>query len=220
MKTIKHILVGVFVLLCIHFGYSQDRSITERTFTIQSTEKFTPLRLLKESGEILSHRMNCMSLRDFSVANDDAGSAQIIKITDTIETVHLKDLLTAPGKVNFYENSNRNDSLVPIFTQKSTRAIILEAHADFSDKMNPALCITLNEDLRTTFKEATKRNINKSISLVVDNKVIASPRVVDEIAGGQITMTGRGFSKTEVMKLAAIISSGELPVKLTIVSVK
>jgi SecD/SecF fusion protein len=60
--------------------------------------------------------------------------------------------------------------------------------------------------------------MNKPIAFVIDDKVYAAPRILGEIPHGKISLSGRGFSKSEVRKLVAIISSGPIPLKFTIVS--
>ena len=220
MKAIRNILAGVILLLFMQSGYSQKPALKERVITLQSQGKDTSSRLLQESAEIISERLTYMSLLDFSITKDESKSALIITVKDTIGNELLKDILTAPGKLNFYENAGRNDSLVSIFGSKSTREIIMEAHADFSNKEYPALCITFKENLWETFKDATARNIDKPITLMIDGKVYASPRVNGEIPKGKITLTGSGFSKTQVRKLVAVISNGELPLKFILISVK
>jgi len=60
--------------------------------------------------------------------------------------------------------------------------------------------------------------MNKSIAFVIDNNVYSAPRILGEIPHGKISLTGGGFSKTEVRKLVAIISNGILPLKFTVVS--
>ena len=64
----------------------------------------------------------------------------------------------------------------------------------------------------------TIRNMNKPVAFVVDDKVYSAPLIKDKISHGKISLTGGGFSKTEVRKLVAIISSGPVPLKFTIVS--
>ncbi|MCX6281167.1 MAG: hypothetical protein NTU51_04335 [Bacteroidetes bacterium] len=220
MKTIRNILTGVIILLFMYSGYSQEPAPKMRVITLQGQGEDTSSRLLGESAEILSARLTCMSLRDFSVTKNEVKSALIVTVKDTISTGLLQDILTAPGKLNFYENAGRDDSLIPIFKQRSTREIILEAHADFSNKEHPELCITFRENLWDIFKEATARNIDKPITLMIDGNVNASPRVNAEIAGGKITLTGKGFSKSEVRKLVALCSNGELPLKFIMICVK
>jgi hypothetical protein len=94
---------------------------------------------------------------------------------------------------------------------------IEEAHADPSNPEHPVLCISLKENVWPLWKEATARNIDNIVTLVIDGKVCFAPRIRSEIPHGKISLTGRGISLFEVRKLAAIISNGTVPVKFKVV---
>lgn len=94
----------------------------------------------------------------------------------------------------------------------------MEAHADFENPEHPTLCISFKEKVWKLWEVTTVKNMNKPIAFVVDNKVCAAPHVMDKILYGKISLAGGGFSKTEVRKLVAIISSVTLPLKYTILS--
>jgi SecD/SecF fusion protein len=97
---------------------------------------------------------------------------------------------------------------------------ISEAHPDYSDPEHPVLSITFKEKVWNSLKYATIRNMNKPIALVIDSKVYFAPRIMGEIPHGKISLSGGGFSKTEVRKLAAILSNGALPLKFIITANK
>jgi len=65
--------------------------------------------------------------------------------------------------------------------------------------------------------DATRRNINKAIAIVLDNKVIYAPVLKDAIEGGKCSITGILTKKNEVQYLTALCNNGELPVSFTIV---
>jgi hypothetical protein len=95
---------------------------------------------------------------------------------------------------------------------------VREAHADFKDPSLPELCLTFHEKVWKQFENITVRNMNKPLAIIIDGEVYAAPRILGKISGGKIALTGGGFSKTEVRKLAAIISGGALPLKFSPVS--
>lgn len=64
--------------------------------------------------------------------------------------------------------------------------------------------------------EATKRNMNHSIAIVLDNKVIYAPKVKSEISGGICSITG-DFTEAEARSFAALVNNGELPVEFKLV---
>jgi preprotein translocase subunit SecD len=91
-------------------------------------------------------------------------------------------------------------------------------HADLNNPEYPTLCITFKENKWKVWENMTTRNMNKPVAFIMDDKVYSAPQIKDTISHGKISLTGSGFSKTEVRKLVAVISSGPVPLKFTIVS--
>lgn len=79
------------------------------------------------------------------------------------------------------------------------------------------LHIELNEEGSKAFSDMTAGSVDKSIALVIDNRVISSPRVASAITGGKIDITG-DFSTDQVRVLTAILNNGNkiLPFPLKI----
>lgn len=64
--------------------------------------------------------------------------------------------------------------------------------------------------------DATKRNLSKAIAMVMDNNVIFAPTVNEEITGGNCSISG-DFTPEELRYIAAVGSSGALPVSFVVV---
>ena len=64
--------------------------------------------------------------------------------------------------------------------------------------------------------DATRRNVNKAIAIVLDNRVLYAPVLRDAIEGGKCSITGN-FTQAEVRYFAALCNNGELPVSFKIV---
>jgi len=64
--------------------------------------------------------------------------------------------------------------------------------------------------------EITKQNINNSIAIVIDNRVICSPVIRAAIENGKCMITGN-FTETDVKLFAAFGSHGELPATFEVV---
>ena len=95
--------------------------------------------------------------------------------------------------------------------------ILSEAHADLTHPNQPELCIAFKEIAWQLWKDLTIRNMDKPVAFVIDGKVYFAPRIRSEIPHGKISLTGGGFSKSEVSKLASIISNGAVPLKFKVV---
>jgi len=181
----------------------------------------------KQSSGCIREASKSLHLRD----SIHSGSECILGYSEAKDTISINSCLTSnevrillpkqlrllwtifPGDDKLY-NLYCLSSSDRTFNEKD----INEAHADFTNPEFPTLSITFNEKVWNLWKDLTIKNMNKSVALVIDDKVYSAPRILGEIPRGKISLTGGGFSKTEVRKLVAIISSGILPLKFTVVS--
>lgn len=77
--------------------------------------------------------------------------------------------------------------------------------------------VSLNFDSEGTnlFAQLTKRNINKTIAIYLDDQIISAPVVNTEIVNGEAVITGN-FSLDEAKQLAGRLNEGALPIPLTL----
>jgi preprotein translocase subunit SecD len=76
--------------------------------------------------------------------------------------------------------------------------------------------VKFKEEAIELWSDATRRNMNKTIAFVLDNKVIFSPRVNEAIDGGNCQISG-DFTEDQVRYIAALGNNGELPVNFEVV---
>jgi len=88
--------------------------------------------------------------------------------------------------------------------------------AKTGDEKDLRILIKLNEKGRGIFAEATKRDLHKSIAIVIDDRVFSWPVVQSEISGGEIEVTGR-FTENEARYLPVLFNSERLPLDFNIV---
>lgn len=79
--------------------------------------------------------------------------------------------------------------------------------------------IEMNDPGSIFWNQLTKKNIGKSIAIVLDGHVCSYPRVNSEIEGGNFTITGN-FTEKEAKELATILKSGRLPVSVKVIQQK
>jgi len=208
MKTLRYILLGIMLIIIIPVCNSQTPGKAKQVITLQSVPENAPSKLLSESKEMLSRRLKLMSLRDVQITQNNTKSELVITVGDTISNVTLSEILLIQGYVSF-----KADSILVLNKEN-----LLEVHADFDNPELPTLCITFKENKWKVWEGMTARNINKPVAFVIDDKVYSAPLIKDKISHGKISLCGGGFSKTEVRTLVAIISSGPVPLKFTVVS--
>ena len=210
MKTLKYILMGILFIAIIPLCNSQVPGKSKQVITLKSVPENVSVKLLSESKEILLKRLAFMRLRDIQITQNDKRSELVVSVNDTISHKTLSELLLIQGHLKFYCVSAATDTL--------NEHDILEAHADLNNPKQAVLTITFKENAWKMLENTTSRNKNKPLMFVMDNKVYSTPVISDVISHGKISLTGSGFSSTEVRKLAAIISGGTLPLNFTVVS--
>lgn len=208
MKTLRYIILGIMLITIIPVSNSQNPEIPKQVVTLKSMAENAPSKLLDESKEVLIQRLTYMNVHDVQITQNNAKSELVVTVGDTISKAMLSEILLIQGQVSL-----KADSILVLNKEN-----LLEAHADFSEPKFPTLCITFKENKWTELESMTARNINKPVAFVVDDIVYAAPVINEKIAHGKISLTGGGFSKTEVRKLVAVISSGPMPLKFKIVS--
>ena len=79
------------------------------------------------------------------------------------------------------------------------------------------IALELNESGTQKFAEITSKNLNKAVSIKMDDVVLCSPKVQSVITEGQCTITG-SFTAEEASVLANQINGGALPFALKAIS--
>ncbi len=83
----------------------------------------------------------------------------------------------------------------------------------------PVIAFKLKSDGAKIFADYTSQNINKFLTIVLDGKVISSPRINDAITDGQGVISGQ-FTIQTANALAIQLKYGALPVPLKIIEYK
>ena len=83
------------------------------------------------------------------------------------------------------------------------------------DPQDLKIQIKLNSSAIALFADATEKNLNKSIAIVIDDQVYSWPVVRSAIKGGEIEVTGN-FTKNEVNYFPAVFNSPQLPLDFKI----
>ncbi len=81
---------------------------------------------------------------------------------------------------------------------------------------NPSVSMSMNAEGASIWARLTKDNIGKQIAIVLDGLVYSYPNVINEITGGNSSITGN-FDVQEAEDLANVLRSGKLPAPATII---
>ena len=86
-------------------------------------------------------------------------------------------------------------------------------HLDKNSSREYAVSLTLTDEGKTKFAEATEANVGKQIAIVYDNQILSAPKVNEAITGGQAQITGMSDVE-EAQNLASYIRIGSLSIEL------
>lgn len=93
---------------------------------------------------------------------------------------------------------------------------VTEASQSYDDKGKPDIVFDLDNFGANKWAQITKRNVGKPVAIVLDNTVYSAPNVINEITGGNSSITGN-FSLEVASDLANILKTGKLPAPAKIV---
>lgn len=165
---------------------------------------------LEKTKQLLDLRVNKLGVAETTV-NIEGDRRIRVDIPGQFDSKEIVDSLQKTGNLTF-KDSEGNEVLngkdveeASVMTDNSTG--------------KPVVTLKLNEEGKQKFAEATEKNLNKTISIYMDEDLISSPVVESVISGGEAIITG---SKTidEAKNLAGLINSGALPVTLKVASIE
>jgi len=80
----------------------------------------------------------------------------------------------------------------------------------------PVVSIAFDDSGKQKFAELTQNNLNKTIAIVLDNKIVSAPTVSVAITDGKAVITGSKDVK-EAQKLASRLKEGALPISAKLI---
>jgi len=115
MKLLKYFLLGVIILIVLFSSscnsLSKKDSNQNQIITLKSTSISFPIQLLDESGKVISMRLKCLNVNNFTIDNDVENSSLVINIEDKVDIPSISSSLLAWGKVNFFETYTRDETI-------------------------------------------------------------------------------------------------------------
>ncbi len=206
------------------FPKNWDIKVVEKLITQKGVFAFYETYNKTELTELLNGDKHLFSL----LKNDDDKGADI-GCTSASEIEKVNDYLSSTGlnqKCKFSWEQLSKDSEVCLFALipdnlngEIIRGSDIESIQSEEDKTSKTFYIEiqLKEAMEKAWADATKRNMNKAIAILLDDNVLSAPIVRSEINGGKCSISG-DFTQTEVRYFAALGNNGVLPVSFKIVN--
>jgi preprotein translocase subunit SecD len=174
---------------------------------MESTDVNSSEEELRRSSDIMAGRLKDAGISIFDI--DIEPGKIILKVEEQYATDKIKNMLIARGRFEFREPGTQR----VILEGKSIES--MKSAVDQSDR--PYAAIQFKKEAVSLWAEATRKNLNKSIAVVLDNQVIYDPLVREVIPNGSCIITGN-FTAEELQYFSILGNNGELPVSFRIVN--
>lgn len=173
---------------------------------------------------VIENRVNMFGISESTVrtSNYEGKDRIIVELPGISDTQSAIDLIGETAQLIFAEvieetpldGSTPSAKLIPT---DLTGADLEKAEVIFDRNTgSPNISIQFTEEGGKKFSEITKRNIGKQLPIVLDNQLISSPTVQEQIVGGNAQITGT-FTVEEAKSLAIQLNAGALPVPVNLI---
>lgn len=209
---------------------------TELTYQADLSASSDKLKDLTNLENVLRGRIDELGVSEPTIQT--AGSDKIIvdlpgiknidqaisRIGDTYELVFMESTTDETGGVQLQDYYDPSFTY-PGYWKKTdlTGRELASAEATFSSSQttgsqsSPVVTIKFNNTGKEKFAELTKKDLNKQIAIVLDNKVVSAPTVQVEITNGSAEITGSKTIK-DAQALANRLNEGMLPVPTKLIA--
>lgn len=205
---------------------TEDTTTTNSQMTQEQFEKENPLfaLLIPNIGTNESNQQfyNPGPVIGYATAFDTAKIGGYLRMPQ-IKTILPKDLRLFWEQKSSADNPTNLMALVACkITRRDGKAslegdVITDASFEPDDRKGGfRVTMKMNAEGAKTWAELTKKNIGKSIAIVLDGRVYSYPNVEDAITGGISSITGN-FTFEDAKTLASVLKAGKLPTPANIV---
>ena len=165
---------------------------------------------LEKTRQLIDLRVNKLGVAETTVSVE--GDRRIrVEIPGEYDSKELVDSLSKTGNLTF-KDSEGNEVLNGSDVEEASVVIDYTTYS-------PVVSLKLTKDGTAKFAEATEANLNKTISIYMDDEEISSPTVDAVITDGNAIISG-SRSLDEAKELAGLINAGALPVTVKAVQIE
>ena len=215
-------LTALMVLFVILSSSILEAPQKTTSLVLRSSERNVSSDLIDKSVNIISSRLKIYGLQSFSVKASAANGQIQIMLDGNVDLSEIEGLLVSRGELAFYETNNssnfeemlkNNKAGKPILTASDVESVI---SASDTDGQSIRTQIKFKPASAKTWAEATRRNLDKPIAVVIDNTVFYTPVVRSVIEGGACEISGN-MSQKETSYFVALVNNKPLPITLKLV---
>jgi len=216
MKTIKYIILGVILssLVVSSFSFSPSRRSFSQDEKVTFCETYTQQELFSKLDSEASFfsllhldGTNPESSRIGTCHESDMKALWALVQGESFQNQVPKDLIIAAGA----EASGQLFSLYAIRKPASIDAFpsqedLVEVSVSGNKEANYTLLISFSESGAKKWASLTLKNKGRDLAILFEGKVIAAPRVTEEIKGGKCSISG-SYTADEINRLKAALEN-------------
>mgnify|MGYP000070730931 CR=1 FL=1 len=180
--------------------------------------------------DIVERRINLYGLTEPVIQQTKVGSSYriIVEIPGISDAEKAIELIGKTAKLEFFEETldSAKEATPTSFTDiwsiptGLSGKNLKKSQVVFDPKTGtPEVALEFDEEGAKLFEEITKRNVNKTVAIFLDNQLLSAPKVNETISGGKAVIQG-SFSMDEAKRLSIALNAGALPVPLTVIQQK
>lgn len=188
-------------------------------------------RAVDQSIEVLRRRVDALGTTEPNIQRQGADRI-LVQVPGLQDPEKLKEILGTTAKLEFrlvaepganpadieLLDQTEEPGKLPVEKQVMVQGEDLtDAQPGFDQRTSePIVNFRFNIRGGQKFADVTTKNVGKPFAIVLDNKVISAPRILQPITGGAGQISGR-FTVEQATNLAILLRAGALPAKLNIV---
>ena len=216
MKTLKYIILGVILssLVVSSFSFSPSKKSFAQTKTLVFCETYTQQEMISNLDPQADY---------FSLVNMEGTDPESSRI-GTCNESDLKTLWNYIQKESF-RSKVQEDLIIAAGAEATGQMISLyairksasndvfpsqqdidEVSVSLDSNDNYSLLISFSQSGAEKWASITKKNKGRDIAILYDTKVIAAPRVIEEIKGGKCSISGN-YTEGEIKQLKAALEN-------------
>lgn len=210
-------------------------SIYDLTNSLKEANTIIAGKIAKNNNDTLSNPL-FTAFEDFARPFNEGYDAQVpgyigLVLKDKIPLVKkyialTKDVFPADAVMLFHEippAKNKQQYYEAYFIRDNDSRFfasnhVQEAVAKSDDKYN-TIQMLFDAYGAKVWNRMTAKNVNKTLAIVIDGKILSAPKVMGPIEGGNTQISGV-FEKQEVQHIANFLQSGYLPLNCSLKSIQ
>jgi len=171
----------------------------------------------------IEKRINLFGVSEASVQTSQVGDSYrvIVELPGVRDVNQAIELIGKTAQLTFAEikevSDNKATPSARIVPTDLTGRDLVKAQVQFDPNTSkPVVALTFSQEGGKKFADITKRNIGKNLPIVLDDQIISSPVVREEINSGKAVISG-DFSTSQAKQLAVELNAGALPVSIHLI---